>query len=134
MVPPYAFVTLITSDAYLPGALALAAALKDLHPSPPIPPEVEFQKVCLVTPETVDVSTIKLLRRAYDIVIGVEVITQPDAQRNLTLLGKCAASTLMYYGLYARRSDVSSVFQVVTQSDDCSTFPVPYRPCATSPT
>ncbi len=40
MAAPYAFVTLITSDSYLPGALALAAALKDLHPSPPTPPEV----------------------------------------------------------------------------------------------
>ena len=87
MAPPYAFVTLITSDAYLPGALALAAALNDLHPSPPVPPEVEFQTVCLVTPETVDVSTIKLLRRAYNVVVGVEVITQRDAQKNLQLLG-----------------------------------------------
>ena len=56
MATPYAFVTLVTSDFYLPGALALAAALKDLHPSPPSPPEVDFQTVCLVTPETVDVS------------------------------------------------------------------------------
>lgn len=38
MSPPttaadHAFVTLITSDSYLPGALAQAAALNDLHPT-----------------------------------------------------------------------------------------------------
>lgn len=71
----YAFVTLVTSDAYLPGALVVASALRDVHPSPPEPPEVAFQTVCLVTPETVDVKTIKLLRRAFDHVVGVEVIS-----------------------------------------------------------
>ncbi|KAF7311067.1 putative glycosyltransferase family 8 protein GLGEN [Mycena chlorophos] len=39
----YAFATLLTSDAYIPGALALAGALRDLHPSPAVAPEVEFQ-------------------------------------------------------------------------------------------
>ncbi|PCH33987.1 glycosyltransferase family 8 protein [Wolfiporia cocos MD-104 SS10] len=87
MPPPYAFVSLVTSDHYLPGALAVAAALKDVHPSPPTPPEVEFQTVCLVTPETVDVSTVKFLRRAYDIVIGVELIEQRD-DKGLQLLGR----------------------------------------------
>ena len=87
MATPYAFVTLVTSDFYLPGALALAAALKDLHPSPPTPPEVEFQTVCLVTPETVDVATIKLLRRAFHLVIGVEIIEQED-DKKLRLLGE----------------------------------------------
>lgn len=85
---PYAFVTLVTSDHYLPGALAVAAALKDLHPSPPIPPEVSFQTLCLVTPESVDVSSIKLLRRAFDVVIGVEIIEQED-DKGLQLLGEC---------------------------------------------
>ena len=88
MATPYAFVTLVTSDFYLPGALALVAALKDLHPSPPTSPEVEFQTVCLVTPETVDVSSIKLLRRAYNVVVGVEIIEQED-DRKLRLLGEC---------------------------------------------
>ncbi|OCH94665.1 hypothetical protein OBBRIDRAFT_768953 [Obba rivulosa] len=87
MATPFAFVTLVTSDYYLPGALALVAALKDLHPTPLVPPEVEFQTVCLVTPETVDVSTIKLLRRAFDVIVGVEVIEQRDS-RGLKLLGR----------------------------------------------
>ncbi|KAK0199237.1 glycogenin [Desarmillaria ectypa] len=89
MAAPYAFVTLLTSDFYLPGALALAAALKDVHPTPAIPPELEFQTVCLVTPETVDVSAIKLLRKAYNVVIGVEVIAQEDG-KGLKLLGESA--------------------------------------------
>jgi hypothetical protein len=87
MATPYAFVTLVSSDFYLPGALALAAALEDLHPLPPTPPEVDFQTVCLVTPETVDVSSIKLLRGAFNVVIGVEIIEQED-DRKLRLLGK----------------------------------------------
>lgn len=84
---PYAFATLVTSDHYLPGALAVAAAIKDLHASPAASSEVAFQTVCLVTPETVDVSSIKLLRRAFDLVIGVEVIEE-EGGTGLQLLGK----------------------------------------------
>jgi hypothetical protein len=91
MANPFAFVTLLTSDSYLPGALALVGALKDVHPSTPVHPEVDFQTVCLVTPETVDVTTIKLLRRAFDVVIGVELIGQED-EKGLKLLGECANS------------------------------------------
>ncbi|KAK7058372.1 glycogenin glucosyltransferase [Paramarasmius palmivorus] len=94
MAAPYAFATLVTSDAYLPGALTVAAALRDVHPSPPVPPEVAFTTVCLVTPETVDVSTIKLLRRAFNVVIGVEIITQED-DKNLRLLGRPDLSTVL---------------------------------------
>ncbi len=83
----YAFATLVTSDHYLPGALAVAAAIKDLHASPAASSEVVFQTVCLVTPETVDVSSIKLLRRAFDLVIGVEVIEE-EGGTGLQLLGK----------------------------------------------
>ena len=83
----YAFATLLTSDSYLQGALTLVAALRDVHPSPAVSPEVEFETVCIVTPETVDVSTVKVLRKAFDVVVGVEVITQPD-DRNLQLLGE----------------------------------------------
>lgn len=87
----YAFVTLVTSDHYLPGALAVAAALKDQHHSHPVPHEVAFQTLCLVTPESVDVSTIKLLRRAFDVVIGVEIIEQEDGT-GLQLLGESRGS------------------------------------------
>ena len=87
MASPYAFVTLLTSDSYLPGVLTLAAALKDIHPSPPAPPEVDFQTICLVTPETVDIASIKLLRKAFDLVVGVEIIEE-DNERGLQLLGE----------------------------------------------
>ncbi|KAG6914634.1 hypothetical protein DXG01_016195 [Tephrocybe rancida] len=94
MAVPYAFVTLISSDSYLPGALALAGALKDVHPSPVVAPEVEFQTVCLVTPETVDVSTIKLLRKAFDVVVGVETILQQN-EAGLVLLGRLDLNTVL---------------------------------------
>ena len=87
MASLYAFVSLLTSDSYLPGVLTLAAALKDIHPSPPVPPEVDFQTVCLVTPETVDITSIKLLRKAFDLVVGVEIIEE-DNERGLQLLGE----------------------------------------------
>ena len=64
----------------------LAAALRDVHPKPATLPEVPFQTVCLVTPETVDVNTVKSLRRAYDVVVGVEVIEE-DLTKELELLG-----------------------------------------------
>lgn len=82
----YAFATLVTSDQYLPGALALAAALKEVH-SRSDAQEVPFETVCIVTPETVDVKTIKLLRRAFDVVVGVEVIEEKN-EAGLKLLGK----------------------------------------------
>ena len=88
-----AFVTLLTSDSYLPGALTLAAALREIHPSPAVEPEVEFQTACLVTPETVDVSSIKLLRGAFDVVIGVEIIEDED-RKGLELLGESHCSIL----------------------------------------
>ncbi|KAM6498534.1 glycosyltransferase family 8 protein [Amanita muscaria] len=83
----YAFVTLLTSDAYLPGALALVAALTDTHSSLDNRSRIPFQTVCLVTPETVDVSSIKLLRKAFNVVVGVEVIQQLDT-KGLKLLGR----------------------------------------------
>jgi glycogenin glucosyltransferase len=87
MASPYAVVSLLTSDSYLPGVLTLAAALKDIHPSPAVHPEVDFQTVCLVTPETVDIASIKLLRKAFDVVVGVEIIEENN-ERGLQLLGE----------------------------------------------
>lgn len=88
--PQYAFATLVTSDYYLPGALVVAAALRDVHASPPAYPDEfdpsDFDRVCLVTPETVDVTTMKELRKAFDEVIGVEVI-EADNEEGLALLG-----------------------------------------------
>ncbi|KAJ7619213.1 glycosyltransferase family 8 protein, partial [Mycena polygramma] len=91
---PFAFATLLTSDQYLPGALVLAGALKDVHTTPAVAPEVDFQTVCLVTPESVDVSTIKQLRRAFDVVVGVEIIAQED-DKGLKLLGRLDLNTVL---------------------------------------
>ncbi|KAI5897796.1 glycosyltransferase family 8 protein [Schizophyllum commune H4-8] len=85
MAAPNAFVTLVTSDRYLPGALAQVAAIADLHPKEAHEPHEHFQTVCLVTPETVDVSTIKALRGAFNVVVGVEIIEQED-DKGLRLL------------------------------------------------
>jgi hypothetical protein len=102
MASAYAFATLLTSDAYLPGALTLVSALRDLHPSPASPPEVDFQTVCIVTPETLDVSTIKVLRKAYDVVVGVEVLTQRD-EKNLNLLGMCNSPNAHFNASFLRQ-------------------------------
>jgi hypothetical protein len=84
--PSYGFVTLLTSPSYLPGALVLAHALNDLHPQPR---EKEFETCVLVTPETVDVATIKQLRKAFDRVVGVEVIGSGEAgEEGLGLMGE----------------------------------------------
>jgi len=83
--PEFAFVTLLNSSSYLPGALVLAHSLRELHPQPR---NVEFHTVCLVTPETVDVQSIKQLRSAFDVVIGVEVITSgAEGEAGLQLMG-----------------------------------------------
>lgn len=94
MSPPFAFVTLLTSGSYLPGALTLAGALKDVHRDLPPDQQLQYDTVCVVTPETLDVSALRLLRRAFDIVIGVEVLAHPDDQK-LSLLGRPDLDTVL---------------------------------------
>ncbi|KAF9535648.1 hypothetical protein CPB83DRAFT_913069 [Crepidotus variabilis] len=94
MASPFAFVTLISSDSYLPGALAQVAAIRDIHPSPPQHPEVAFQTVCIVTPESLDVATIKRLRQEFDLVVGVEILEQEN-QQGLKLLGRPDLTTVL---------------------------------------
>jgi hypothetical protein len=103
----FAFVTLLTSDSYLPGVLAISGALKDLHQVEP-QSQVTYDTVCLVTPETLDVSTIKLLRKAYDIVIGVEVIDQSDPA-GLSLLGELLLRCLLLLNVSAEGTEKFSV-------------------------
>lgn len=101
----YAFVSLVSSDAYLPGALAQVAALRELHPDPAPSPELPFHTVCLVTPESVDVATIRRLRTAYDHVVGVEILQQDNAA-GLKLLGKTRRTCI-----YARLRTTSQAGQ-----------------------
>ncbi|KAK4686846.1 hypothetical protein P7C73_g3279, partial [Tremellales sp. Uapishka_1] len=106
---PNAFVTLLTSSSYLPGALVLLHSLLALHPAPRA-----FKTVCLVTPETVDVKTIAELRRAgWDLVIGVEgiasgssgqggldMMSRPDLNLALTKLHLFRLSSLFSTLIY----------------------------------
>lgn len=93
----YAFVTLLTTDSYLPGALILAHTLRRAHslarnPVGSLTPadianlgpaglsnQVDVEKkvdlVCLVTPATVSVKSVKALVRAFDKVVGVEPLS-----------------------------------------------------------
>ena len=104
MASPFAFVTLVSSDAYLPGALAQVAALRDLHaPADTDGDTPAVPHVCLVTPETVDVSTIKLLRKAFDLVVGVEILEDAN-ERGLQLLGESSPQAVSPTLLLSRPS------------------------------
>lgn len=93
----YAFVTLLTTDSYLPGALVLAHSLRRAHslahnPVGTLTPvdianlgptglsnqfdvDKKVDLVCLVTPATVSVKSVKALVRAFDKVVGVEPLS-----------------------------------------------------------
>jgi glycogenin len=62
--------------------------LHEVHKNAPSPPELPFSTVCLVTPETVDVSSLRALRQVFDLVVGVEIISQIEKGNGLQLLGK----------------------------------------------
>lgn len=93
----FAFVTLVTTDHYLPGALVLAHSLRQAHtasskPAGALTPadlanlgaaglsnrtsiDKKVDLVCLVTPATVSVRTVKTLVRYFDKVVGVEPLS-----------------------------------------------------------
>lgn len=85
----FAFVTLLTSDSYLPGALTCLKSLQDSESNSSNEDKVEvnsFETVCLVTPNTVSQNSIKTLEKCFDKVIGVETITT-TSWNELNLLG-----------------------------------------------
>jgi glycogenin glucosyltransferase len=82
-----AFVTLLTSDSYLPGALAALSSLLDAEGKTQAG---LFQTVCLVTPTTVSAESIRTLRRAFDMTVAVEEIRSASL-KELSLLGKSVA-------------------------------------------
>lgn len=84
----YAFVTLLTSDSYLPGALTAVHSLLDVEGTRPDQP---FDTVCLVTPATVGQDAIKALNKTFDHVVGVAEITTSN-WANLDLLGESCLS------------------------------------------
>jgi glycogenin glucosyltransferase len=80
----YAFVTLLTSDDYLAGALVLVHSLLDVHGTRQHGDDT-FQTVCIVTPATVSVESIKTLRAAFDLVVGVDEISSASPAQLDTL-------------------------------------------------
>ncbi|GAA6062218.1 hypothetical protein JCM10212_006453 [Sporobolomyces blumeae] len=86
MAPRFAFVTLLTSDSYLAGALTLVNSLLDVEPFAPHD-ERRFDTVCLVSPETVGHTSLKALEKSFDAVVGVEQIVT-ESWGNLDLLGR----------------------------------------------
>ena len=81
----FAFVTLITTDSYLPGALTCVKSLLDAEGNDPT--NKKFHTVCLVTPSTVAHASLKALQKAFDVVVGVEPIVTKNL-KELDLLGK----------------------------------------------
>lgn len=74
--PRYAFVTLLTSDHYLSGALVLAQSIRLAHGKQSAGASRPFDIVALTTPDTLSVQTTKALRRSgvFDWLVGVEQI------------------------------------------------------------
>ena len=79
MYANYAFVTLLTSDSYLPGALVLSKSLKSTHSQYPF--------VILVTPETVSHSCLETLKKYFDVILSVSPIRSGQMDQ-LELLGR----------------------------------------------
>lgn len=78
-----AFVTLLTSDSYLAGALTCINSLLDVEGAA----SKGFDTVCLVTPATVGQASMKALQKTFDAVVGVAEITT-ESWKELDLLGE----------------------------------------------
>ena len=78
----HAFVTLLTSNHYLPGALTLVSSLTDVERDRDL-----FDTVCIVTVPNVSHDAVAALHRSFDVVVGVDTILSPSTA-NLELLGE----------------------------------------------
>ena len=72
----FAFVSLITSDEYLPGAICLSKSLKSIYPL-----------IILAVPEKLSTSTVNALYESFDSVIFVSEI-KSNQFKELDLLGR----------------------------------------------
>jgi glycogenin len=70
---------------YLPGALAQVAAISDLHKNP-----FSLSR----HPESLDVATLRSLRKVLNLVVGVEILEQ-DNNLGLLLLGRPDLTTVL---------------------------------------
>ncbi|GAA96185.1 glycosyltransferase family 8 protein [Mixia osmundae IAM 14324] len=82
--PLHAFVTFLSSDAYLAGALVTLQSLKEAEGKIPA---VDYETVCLVVAEKLRYETIQALQAAFDYVLSVEEI-QTKNWSELDLLGR----------------------------------------------
>ena len=99
-----AVVTLVTTDSYVPGALVAVHSLLEAEGATPANP---FETVCLVTPATVSVQSIKALRRNFSLVVGVEEL-RSGSRAELELLGTLTQrlqDLQAYYMLRESRAD-----------------------------
>ncbi|KAI9203259.1 nucleotide-diphospho-sugar transferase [Polychytrium aggregatum] len=81
-MPPhkgFAYVTLLTSESYIPGAVTLVASLRATATQYPI--------VCIVASESFSVYSVQLLFRTFDKVLFVPILRSND-HSNLSLLGR----------------------------------------------
>ncbi|KAH9812798.1 hypothetical protein DFH28DRAFT_393810 [Melampsora americana] len=69
---PYAFVTMLTSDSYLPGCLVTAHSIKQSEKDHAAH---DFDLDCLITLDFVSVESIKALRKVYNLVNSVDAIS-----------------------------------------------------------
>ena len=112
-----AFVTLLTSDSYLAGALTCVNSLLDVEGTA----SLDFETVCLVTPATVGQASIKALQKTFDAVVGVAEITT-ESWKELDLLGEstlfacssCAGTRLI--GLFDSRNRSQGLGRVPDQA------------------
>ncbi|KAG0142019.1 hypothetical protein CROQUDRAFT_683440 [Cronartium quercuum f. sp. fusiforme G11] len=81
---PNAFVTMLTSDSYLPGALVTAHSIKQ---SEQFNESQDFDLVCLITLESVTAESIKGLRKVFNLVISVDEL-RSFGKDELNLLGR----------------------------------------------
>ncbi|KAL2915867.1 glycogenin glucosyltransferase [Polyrhizophydium stewartii] len=75
----YAFVTLLTTESYLPGALVLAHSLRRTG--------TQHALVALYTPETVGADAVAALATAFDRTVAVDTL-RTNSMPNLALLGR----------------------------------------------
>ncbi|KAI8609288.1 nucleotide-diphospho-sugar transferase [Chytriomyces sp. MP71] len=81
---PYAFVTLVTSDSYVSGAITLAHSIRDVHQS-------LYQTIVMVSPTGVSTEGLASLYRAFHKVVYVPILKSGSASgdvQNLELLGR----------------------------------------------
>lgn len=82
--PDLAVATLLTDDSYLPGALTCIHSVLDADQSASV--QRQYETICLVTPASVSVEAIKLLKQHFDRVEYCEAI-QSSSPKELALLG-----------------------------------------------